>query len=227
MDVRAGVTRLRSYAALADYWALTKPEVNFLIAVTTSAGFYLGYPAQSHGFPFALLIHTLLGTLLVASGAGYTQPVRRVALRCHGCGEPRDGQYLPEGLRPASALYFGIFLSLAGSIYLAWPSTYLRVFWLFWPLVTYLFLYTPLKRKTPLCTLVGAFPGAMPPLIGWAAASGNLSLGSMDTCMPCSSFGSFLILWPSHGCIARTSPGRVTWFFLTANERAALWLGRV
>jgi hypothetical protein len=61
---------VRSYSAAADYWALTKPEINFLIAIATFAGFYLGCPAQLQGFPFVLLIHTLLGTLLVASGAG-------------------------------------------------------------------------------------------------------------------------------------------------------------
>src|SRR5438045_2525679 len=59
-----------SCTVLADYWTLTKPEVNSLIVVTTFAGFYLGYPGQSDSFPFTLLIHTLLGTLLVASGAG-------------------------------------------------------------------------------------------------------------------------------------------------------------
>src|SRR6202162_1688518 len=60
----------RFHAGIADYWALTKPEINFLIAIATFAGFYLGCPAQLHGFPFVLLIHSLLGTLLVASGAG-------------------------------------------------------------------------------------------------------------------------------------------------------------
>jgi protoheme IX farnesyltransferase len=59
----------RSAAATADYWALTKPEINFLIAIVTFAGFYLGLPAELHRFPFLLLIHTLLGTLLVSSGA--------------------------------------------------------------------------------------------------------------------------------------------------------------
>jgi heme o synthase len=177
-----GATRsypLRSYAVLADYWALTKPEVSFLIAITTSAGFYLGYPVSSHGFPFALLIHTLLGTLLVAGGAGtlnqfvewrFDARMRRTARRP-----------IPSGrVAAASALHFGIFLSLAGSIYLAVAANILASLLAVLALVTYLFLYTPLKRKTPLCTLVGAFPGAVPPLIGWAATSGNLSLEAWD-----------------------------------------------
>jgi protoheme IX farnesyltransferase len=165
----------RSYTALADYWALTKPEVNFLIVVTTFAGFYLGHPTQSHHFPFALLTHTLFGTLLIAGGTGtlnqfvewrFDARMRRTARRP-----------IPAGrVAPASALQFGIFLSSAGSIYLAMAVNILASLLAVLTLITYLFLYTPLKRETPLCILAGALPGAMPPLIGWAAASGNLSL---------------------------------------------------
>jgi len=168
---------VRANTALADYWALTKPEVNSLIAVTTLAGFYLGYPIHSHYFPFALLAHTLLGTFLVASGTGtlnqffersYDAQMRRTARRP-----------IPAGaVEPASALHFGIFLSIAGSLYLAVAVNVLASLLAVLTLVTYLFLYTPLKRETPLCTLVGSLPGAMPPLIGWAAASGNLGLGA-------------------------------------------------
>jgi heme o synthase len=165
----------RSHAMLADYWALTKPEVNFLILITAGAAFYLGYPAQGHRFPFALLLHTLLGTLLVASGTGtlnqlvewrYDAQMRRTAWRP-----------IPAGrLAPSAALRFGILLSLTGSIYLAVAVNVLASFLAVLTSISYLFLYTPLKRRTPLCTLVGALPGAMPPLIGWAAASGSLSL---------------------------------------------------
>ena len=168
---------MRSYTALADYWALTKPEVNFLIAVTTFAGFYLGYPIHSHHFPFALLIHTLLGTLLVASGTG---TLNQFVERCFDAQMRRTARRpIPAGrVEPASALHFGIFLSSAGSIYLAVAVNVLASLLAVLTVVTYLFLYTPLKRETPLCTLVGALPGAMPPLIGWAAASGNLGLGA-------------------------------------------------
>jgi protoheme IX farnesyltransferase len=164
----------RSHATLADYWALTKPEVNFLILTTTGTAFYLGYPTQGHQFPFTLLIHTLLGTLLVASGTGtlnqfvewrFDAQMRRTAWRP-----------IPAGrLAPSAALRFGILLSLAGSIYLAAAVNALASLLAVLTSISYLFLYTPLKRRTPLCTLVGALPGAMPPLIGWAAASGNLS----------------------------------------------------
>ena len=160
--------------ALADYWTLTKPEVNLLIAITTFAGFCLALPTHSHPFPFMLPIHTLLGTLLVAGGTGtlnqyverrYDAQMRRTARRPLAAGK----------LEPSAALRFGILLSCAGGIYLAVAVNALASLLAALTLVSYLFLYTPLKRKTPLCTLVGAFPGAMPPLIGWAAASGTLS----------------------------------------------------
>jgi protoheme IX farnesyltransferase len=158
---------------LADYWALTKPEVNFLIAITTFAGFYSAWPIQSHPFPLMLLIHTLLGTLLVAGGTGtlnqyierrFDAQMRRTARRPVASGR----------IEPSRALWFGISLSLAGTVYLALAVNGMASFLALLTLFSYLFLYTPLKRRTPLCMLVGAFSGAMPPLIGWAAACGRL-----------------------------------------------------
>jgi protoheme IX farnesyltransferase len=168
---------VRSYTAFVDYWALTKPEVNSLIAVTTFVGFYLGYPARSHHFPFALLAHTLLGTLLVASGTG---TLNQFFERCFDAQMRRTARRpIPAGrVEPASAFHFGIFLSSAGSLYLAVAVNVLASLLAVLTVVTYLLLYTPLKRETPLCTLIGALPGAMPPLIGWAAASGSLGLGA-------------------------------------------------
>jgi heme o synthase len=166
---------VRSRAPVADYWALTKPEINFLIAIATFTGFYLGSETRPIGFPFALLIHTLLGTLLVSSGAGalnqyierrFDAQMRRTRRR-----PLADGR-----LEPSSVLWFGILLSLAGGIYLAVAVNALASLLALFTLASYLDVYTPLKRKTPLCTLAGAIPGAVPPLIGWAAASGKLSL---------------------------------------------------
>jgi heme o synthase len=160
--------------AAADYWALTKPDINFLIAIVTFAGFCLGLPAELQRFPFLLVIQTLLGTLLVSSGASalnqfierrFDARMRRTARRPLAAGK----------VEPASALRFGILLSFTGAIYLAVAVNVLASLLAAVTLVSYLVLYTPLKRKTPWCTLVGAFPGAMPPLIGWAAASGKLS----------------------------------------------------
>ncbi len=162
-------------STLSDYWALTKPEVNFLILITTGVGFYLGCGNEARPMTFLGLFNTLLGTLLVASGTGalnqyierkFDAQMRRTARRPGAAGR----------LKPASVLVFGIALAGAGSVYLAVAVNPLSSVLAILTLLTYLFVYTPLKRKTPLCVLVGAFPGAMPPLIGWAGASGRLSI---------------------------------------------------
>src|SRR5713101_3495233 len=161
--------------AVADYWALTKPEVNFLIAIATFSGFYLALPGPLADFPLLRLVHTLLGTLLVASGTGtlnqyvernFDAQMRRTARRPLAAGR----------LKSSAVLWFGIALSTIGCIYLAGAVNVLASLLAIVTLLSYLFLYTPLKRKTPVCVLVGALPGAVPPLIGWVAASGKLSL---------------------------------------------------
>jgi protoheme IX farnesyltransferase len=158
---------------LSDYWALTKPEVNFLILITTGVGFYLGCRDAARPLSFLALFNTLLGTLLVASGTGtlnqyiereFDAQMHRTARRPAAAGR----------LKPGAVLAFGIALAGAGSVYLAAAVNPIASVLAVLTLLTYLFVYTPLKRKTPLCVLVGAFPGAMPPLIGWAAASGRL-----------------------------------------------------
>jgi protoheme IX farnesyltransferase len=167
--------RLSGPSALADYWALTKPDINLLILITTAAGFCLALPAHLVAFPILLLVHTLVGTLLVASGTAtlnqyverrFDAQMRRTKRRPLAAGR----------IEPARALWFGITLSISGAIYLAVAVNILASLLAVVTLLSYLLLYTPLKRKTPLCTLVGAFPGAAPPLIGWAASSGTLSL---------------------------------------------------
>jgi protoheme IX farnesyltransferase len=161
-------------STLADYWALTKPEVNFLILITTGVGFYLGCNTETRPWSFLALFNTLLGTLLVASGTGtlnqyverkFDAQMRRTARRPLAAGR----------LKSPAVLAFGIALAGIGSVYLAATVNLFASMLAVLTLLTYLFLYTPLKRKTPLCVLVGAFPGAMPPLIGWAAASGRLN----------------------------------------------------
>ena len=158
---------------LAAYWSLTKPEVNFLIVVTAAAGFWMGAPASFAHFPWASLLHTLVGTVLVAGGAAtlnqlielpFDTQMRRTARR----------PLVSQRIEPSHALWFGISLSVIGAIYLAVTTNALASLLSILTLLGYLFLYTPLKRKTPLCTLIGALPGATPPLIGWAAASGRL-----------------------------------------------------
>ena len=158
---------------LSDYWALTKPEINFLIAFTTAAGFWMGVPASASHFQWVSLLNTLLGTMLVSSGAAalnqlielrYDLQMRRTARRPLASGR----------IAPTHALWFGVFLSVFGVVYLAISTNILASLLTALTLLSYLFLYTPVKRLTPLCTLVGAVPGATPPLIGWTAAGGHL-----------------------------------------------------
>jgi heme o synthase len=106
-------------------------------------------------------------------------------------------------LNPAVVLRFGVGLPVMGSIYLAIAVNPLASAFSIVTLLSYLSLYTPLKRKSPLCTLVGAFPGAVPALIGWAAASSKLSPQGVDSI--CDPFlWQFPHSWLSHGCTART-----------------------
>lgn len=167
--------RLAGLTLLSDYWALTKPEVNFLILITSFAGFYLGCGKAGRPFSFPALFNTLLGTLLVASGTAtlnqyierrFDAQMRRTARRPLAAGR----------LESRAVLAFGIVLAVTGGIYLAVAASALASVLALLTLLSYLLLYTPLKRRTPLCVLVGAFPGAMPPLIGWAAASGRLNM---------------------------------------------------
>jgi protoheme IX farnesyltransferase len=160
---------------LAAYWALTKPDVNLLIAITVFASFCLARPATLQSFPYALLIHTLLGTLLIASGTGALNQV--IERRFDAQMRRTSRRPLVIGsISPVLALWFGIVVSIAGAAYLALAVNALTSLIAVLTLASYLAAYTPLKRKTPLCALVGALPGAAPPLIGWAAASGSLSL---------------------------------------------------
>jgi len=155
---------------LRDYYTLTKPEVNLLILMTTSAGYYL---ASRGPLRIVGMINTLLGTLLVASGtATLNQWMERV---WDGKMRRTASRPLPSGrLSGRDALVFGILLSVAGALYLLLVVNALAAMLAVSTLLSYLLVYTPLKRKTPLCTLLGAFPGAMPTLIGWAGASGTI-----------------------------------------------------
>src|SRR5579863_1778081 len=156
---------------LRDYYTLTKPEVNLLILMTTSAGYYLASrgPMRIWG-----LVNTLIGTLLVASGtATLNQWMERV---WDGQMRRTASRPLPSGrLSGAEALAFGVLLSVAGGLYLLLTVNALAALLAISTLLSYLLVYTPLKRRTPLCTLLGAFPGAMPTLIGWAGGSGAIN----------------------------------------------------
>jgi heme o synthase len=170
------VTHLEAAPGVSKWWSyivLTKPDVTFLVVITTVAGFYLG----SHGrLAWLLLLHTLCGTMLVAGGtAALNQYVERDmdAVMRRTASRP-----LPSGqLQPIEVLAFGAGAIFTGGLWLALAVNALAASIALATCVLYLGAYTPLKKRTPLATAVGAFPGALPPLIGWAAATGTVSLG--------------------------------------------------
>jgi heme o synthase len=156
------------------YVVLTKPDVTFLVVIATVAGFYLGARGP---LDWRLLLHTLFGTMLVAAGtAALNQYFERDmdAVMRRTAARP-----LPAGvLQPREVLLFGMATIVAGGAWLAVAVNALACLLALATTAFYLGLYTPLKTRTTLATAVGAFPGALPPLIGWAAASGSLSAGA-------------------------------------------------
>ncbi|MBH31228.1 MAG: protoheme IX farnesyltransferase [Candidatus Marinimicrobia bacterium] len=162
----------------SSYWELTKPRIIWLVLVATTIGFYLGamQVAQSILSEPWPLIHTIVGTLLVASGVGVlNQYIERDA---DGRMKRTKTRPIPSGrVQPVSARRFGVLLSAAGVIYLLTTVTVHVALVAFLTVFLYLGVYTPLKKKTTWNTLIGAVPGALPTLGGWLAATGNLELG--------------------------------------------------
>lgn len=159
---------------LSAYIALTKPDVSFLVLMTTGAGYYMG----ARG-PVAWLhmIHVVFATMLIAAGtAALNHYIERESDRYMRRTASRP---LPSGqLTPGEALRFGIALSVAGAV-----DLYVTAGWIGCALgvatcLSYLLAYTPLKKRTVWATFVGAFPGAIPPMIGWAAATGKVDAGA-------------------------------------------------
>jgi heme o synthase len=165
---------ISSYSKPWAYVVLTKPDVTFLVVITTVAGFYLG----SHGsLDWLRLLNTLCGTMLVGAGtAALNQYVERDmdAVMRRTAARP-----LPSGqLQPGEVLLFGIGTIILGAAWLVLAVNALSATIALATCVLYLGAYTPLKTRTTLATAVGAVPGALPPLIGWAAATGTISLGA-------------------------------------------------
>jgi protoheme IX farnesyltransferase len=167
------IAAARRGSAFADYVALTKPRLNVLVVATSAAGYYLGSP----GAPEATsMIQAVAGTALVAAGAAVLNQVYERdtdALMTRTRTRP-----LPDGrVAPQEARLFGASLALGGLAVLALVANALAALLAVATLVTYLMVYTPLKRRASLSTLIGAVPGALPPVIGWAASRGTLSGG--------------------------------------------------
>jgi len=155
---------------LPAFFELTKPRVIRSVILTSAVGFYL---ASSGRLDLLLLFHTLVGTTLLSGGAA----VLNEFLEREADGRMRRtcSRPLPSGrLTESDALIAGSILIVVGSFYLALLTNLLAAFLGCVTLAVYLLVYTPLKMKTPICTTIGAIPGAIPPLIGWAAAKGSL-----------------------------------------------------
>jgi protoheme IX farnesyltransferase len=159
---------------VSDYLALAKPRVVLMVLATTVVGFYLGSAATPN---YWLLLTTLVGTGLAAGGTlALNQYIERdLDARM----ERTRNRPLPAGrLRPVEALAFGSAITLIGLAMLTLGVNPLSGMVTTLTVVSYLFAYTPLKRQSPLCTLIGAVPGALPPVTGWVAATGELGAGA-------------------------------------------------
>src|SRR5436190_6490982 len=156
---------------LAVYAELIKARLTFLVLLSTLVGFYIGYRGPAN---YWLMLHTLLGTGLVASGAA---ALNQLLEREHDAKMRRTkNRPLPSGrLQPTTVMVFGGVCACAGLLYLALAVNLTTSVIGAISLLSYLFIYTPLKRMTWLNTAVGAIPGGLPPLMGWTAARGELS----------------------------------------------------
>ena len=191
--VLADISKGHSTHLLRDYVELTKPRITWLILMSTAIGYFFGVPRAAGWRDFLgsidplSLFHTIVGTGLIASGtAALNQWYEREADQRMRRTSHRP---LPSGRLDAKhALVFGIVLSMVGFLELGLGVNLLAGALGAFTLVTYLFLYTPLKQRTWWSTTVGAIPGAMPPVIGYAAAAGALSREAWV-------LGAILFLW--------------------------------
>lgn len=171
-------------ARMADYLVLTKPRISVLVLLTVSAGYTLGSGDHWQGLP---LVHALFGIALVAAASSaLNQWLERDsdALMRRTAGRP-----LPAGrLSTAEVLSFGIVTAICGIVWLVAFVNVATAVLSFLTLLLYAVVYTPLKRRTSFCTAVGAIPGALPPVLGWAASGARLDLEAF-------SLFSVLFLW--------------------------------
>ena len=161
---------------LSDFWDLTKPRMNAVVVVTTLAGYCLTAPDP---VKWTLLMVTLVGTALAAAGASV---LNQLVERDYDALMPRTADRpLPAGrIHPSAACVFGMVLAGGGIAMLAIDVNILTASLGVLTLVTYLFVYTPAKRYTTLCTLLGAVPGAIPVMMGCTAATGRITLTAID-----------------------------------------------
>ena len=200
----AGLDRPYSHRVkILDLAELTKPRITFLVLITTLVGFYMGARGDLN---ILLLLHTILGTGLVASGASalnqyYERDLDARMLRTRNRPLPRGRVF------PNEALIFSSIISAAGVGYLMFFVNPLTGAIGALTLVGYILVYTPLKTRTKLCTLIGAFPGAAPPIMGWTAARGEIDAAAL-------SLYAILFLWQMPHFFA------IAWIFTEDYARA-------
>lgn len=160
---------------MRDFLELTKPRITILIVVCTAVGYFFGCRTAFH---LSILVHVLLGTALMASGTSALNQW----YECDSDAKMRRTRERPIAagrMTRSDGFAFGALLSAVGFAELWFGTNALAAALGVFTLLTYLFVYTPLKRHSPECTTVGAMPGAMPPVIGYAAASGGLDAGAV------------------------------------------------
>jgi protoheme IX farnesyltransferase len=166
--------RVRAQRRAVDFFLLTKPRVVLMVLVTTFVGFQVGSPGSPDPL---LLLHALVGTWLAAAGASALNQFLEVDVDSRM--ERTRRRPLPDGrLQPREAGWFGLGLTLVGPAYLAIAVNWLSATVVALTAASYLLAYTPLKRRTSLCTVLGAIPGALPPVTGWVAARGEFGAGA-------------------------------------------------
>jgi protoheme IX farnesyltransferase len=159
-------------AVTRDYLELSKSRIVLMVLITTAAGYLF---AAKH-VDVLLLLHALVGTALVAAG---TNALNQYVERDHDAKMNRTRtRPLPAGrIAPRSALVFSSLIAILGTVYLGLMVNWLTAALGAFTLTSYIFVYTPLKRVSTVCTIIGAVPGAIPPLMGWTAATNDLGLG--------------------------------------------------
>jgi heme o synthase len=159
---------------MRDYLQLSKSRIVLMVLITTAAGFFYAAP---HG-SIALLMQTLIGTALVAAGTNaLNEYVERDLDRSMRRTQRRP---LPSGrMTPRAALLFASGVAIAGTLYLGLAVNWLTAALGAFTLISYIFIYTPLKQVSTICTVIGAVPGAIPPLMGWTAATGKIGVGGL------------------------------------------------
>lgn len=169
------LARYWTWARVASFVELTKPRIAVLVLVATLMGFCLAVAAGVGPTSTGVLVHVLIGTALAAGGAN---AVNQYVEAEHDARMVRTrNRPIPSGrLSSEQVLFFGVAGVVIGTVYITVTATLLAGFLTATSFLIYIFAYTPLKRVTPTCVFVGAVPGALPPVIGWAAATGTVSL---------------------------------------------------